>query len=479
MAGNESTYGTQRVSFVGSPEQRSPIGISKDQRFINFFPESIPSPITGVKHHFLQQRGGLQFLMDDHGFGAEGRGIYYYNGSIFTVIGGGLYRDGALIQALSTATGAVGFQEYAGTAKYLIVLDGISGWTINNLHVVVQITDVDFPSPHVVQAAYLDGYLFVAKFGTDDIYNCVLEDPFTWTTGDFITAEMFPDTITALCRQNNYVVALGQQTIEYFYDTGVFPGTPLARNASALHQIGTPAARTVSQAEEQIVFVGQTAAGGRTVWVMNGFTPTEISIEPVKNSLDAEGTLISNATAFCVRSKGHRFYVLGLTNVTWVYDFEEQMWHQWAAADGSANFNCRFASDYTLGSPIMLDQVYGTVYLMSSTSSRDDINNVLLNVTSTAISGKLDFGTMNRKFMYRFTLICDVPAASGAASYTLSWSDDDYQTYSTARTVSIDDTMPTVTQLGAFRRRAFKLTYSQPYPMRLEGFEVDLNIGSQ
>lgn len=478
MATNqEGSYLTERVSFVGSPEQRTGTVSTKDQQFINFFSESIKAPITGANQIYLQQRAGL--VMAQATAAGEGRGVYYYNSSIFAVVGNTLYRNGVALQVLSTSTGPIGFQEYAGSARYLIVLDGVSGWVISLTNVVTQITDPDFPTPHVVQAAYLDGYLLVAKTNTDDIYNCVLDNPFSWLPGDFITAEMFPDAIVALCRQNNYVVALGSQTIEYFYDTGVFPGTPLARNASALHQIGCSAPRSMVQVEEQVIFAGQTATGGRSVWLMSGFTPQEIGIEPVRISLDAEGTNITNVVGFCVRSKGHRFYVLSLTNITWVYDFEEQMWHRWTNASGAGNFNCRHASDYPTGSPILLDNLTGALYFLDGTVSTDYVAGVTTSIKSVAVSSKMDFGSMNRKFMHRFTLLADVPAASGAASYSIEWSDDDYQTWSTIRTVTIDDTMPSLTQLGSFRRRAFRLTYTQPYPMRLQGFEIDLNAGSQ
>ena len=479
MGANQyTTYKTERVNFIGGPEQRTGGTSTKDQQFINFFPEMLVSPISNSRHYYLQQRGGLVYNLSTAT--GTGRGVYYYNGSIFSVVGNQLYRNSTAIQTLSTSTGTVGFQEYSGLLNYLIVLDGVSGWVINSTNVVTKITSPNFPTPHVVQSAYLDGYLFVVKVGTDDLNNCVLNDPFTWNAGDFISAEMFPDTVVALCRQNNYVVALGQQTIEYFYDTGTFPGTPLARNAAALHQIGSPAPDSLVPIEEQVIFVGQTAAGGRTIWAFDGFSPSEIGVEPVRTSLDNEGVNIANAKAFCVRNKGHRFYVINLTSVTWVYDFEEKMWHQWTNYDGTVKFNCDYASDYTTGSPLMQDRTTGYVYTMNAAVSTDATGvSTTSNIKSVAISSKLDFNTLDRKFLYRLTLVCDVPAAASATSATLAWSDDDYQTWSAARTIIIDDTMPCITQLGSFRRRAFKLIYSQPYPMRLEGFEVDLNIGTK
>lgn len=479
MAGQpEGTYISERVTFVGSPEQRTGLSTTTDQQFINFFPELLGSSLTGAKHYYLEQRGGLVYHQEtDPGIA---RGIYYYNGSVFSVVGDELYRDDVVIQILSTIDGPVGFHEYAGAdVKYLVVLDGISGWTISSTNVVAQITDADFPTPHLVQAAFLDGYLFVVKAGTDDIYNCVLENIFSWAPGDFITAEMSQDTLKALCRQNNYVVAIGERTIEYFYNTGEFPGTPLARNAAALHQIGTSAPATLAQVEEQLLFVGQTATGGRTVWMMNGFTPTEISTEVIRRSLDAETLNISNAKAFCVRSKGHKFYVINLSTITWVFDLDTKMWHQWADSTGINKFPCDYASDHPLGAPLMQDRFLGFNYIMTGGVSTDSTGaGTTVNVTSIATSSKLDFGTMNSKFMHRFTLVCDAPSGT-ANSCTLQWSDDDYKTWTAARTIQLNDTMPTITQLGRFRRRAFKLTYSQPVPLRLEGFEVDINAGNQ
>lgn len=474
-----TTYSTKRVPFIGNPEQRTGASTSKDQLFVNFFPES-KKGLEGNKF-YLEQRAGLVYLFSAP-IAGEGRGIYYWNGSAFFVVGDTLYRNAIPIQVLSTPTGTVGFQEIAnGTnQKYLVVLDGVSGWVINTSNTVTKITSVNFPSPHVVQAGSLDGYLVVVKSGTADLYSCNSVDPLTWTAGNFISAEAFPDTVVALCKQNNYIVALGQQTLEYFYDAGTSPGTPFARNSAALHQIGTPAPYTLAQIEEQLVFVGQTQTGGRTVWLMNGFTPTEIGTEPIRQSLDFEGSNIANAKAFVIRSKGHKFYVLNLTSVTWVFDFDSQMWHQWANYTGTAKFNGDYASDYYTGSPLVLDRTNGLVYALTEGVSKDSISSVATaNITSIAISDKLDFGTINSKFMHRVSLICDVPFGDNTTSCTLYWTDDDYQTYTTGRTITISNTMPTITQLGRFRRRAFKLVYSDAYPMRLEGLEIDINMGTQ
>ena len=473
---NNGTYQTQQISFVGTPQQRS-ASSAKDRRLVNCFIETLRSGTGQDARQSLVQRSGLSYQSSTAS--GVGRGIYYYNGSLFVVVGNQLYRNGAAIQTLSTSTGPIGFIEYAGLLPYLIVLDGTSGWTINSTNVVVQITDADFPTPHSVQAAYLDGYLLVVKANTADIYNCDLDDPFVWQAGNFITAEMYPDNLVGCIRQNNYVVGIGSQTLEYFYNTGAFPGTPLGRNQAAFHQIGCCAPKTILQSEEQVMFVGQTASGGRTVWVLDGFKPTEIASDVVRRSLDAEGTNISNAYAFCIRNKGHRFFAIQLTSKTWVFDFDEKEWHEWADYTAATKFPCDVATDHPTGSAYFLDRASGFVYKFDAALSTDSTGvATTANITSVATTMKYDFGGMTVKFMHRLSFVCDVPNGGNSTSISLEWSDDDYQTWSTARVVPISDTMPSIKQLGSFRRRAFRITYSQAYPLRLDGAEIDLNMGN-
>lgn len=473
-----TSYNTKRISFVGNLNQRTGYSTATDQRYVNFYPVDVKA-IDGPSF-YLEQRAGLVYQQGT--VAGEGRGIYYWNGSTFYVVGNTLYRNGTSLQVLSTATGAVGFSEFANDVNqtFLIVLDGTSGWVIKQDFTITKITDADFPTPHCVHAGYLDGYLVVAKVGTADLYNSNLIDPLLWTAGDFISAETFPDPIVAVCRQTNYIVAIGTQTTEFFYDTGEFPGTPLARNSAAFHQIGSPAPDTLAQIEEQVIFVGQTQTGGRTVYTFNGFNPSDISTLAVREALDAEGANINKARAFCIRTKGRKFYVLNLTNVSFVYDFDTQVWHHWADYTGVGRFNCDFATDATTGSPILLDRTTGYVYVLTEGISKDATSpTTTANITSIAISDKYDFGVMNNKFMNRLSLVCDVPNGNNVVSCQLSWTDNDYQSFTTPRTIPISNTMPVITQLGMFRRRAFKLVYSDAYPLRLQGFEVDINLGIQ
>ena len=453
------------------------------------------------------------------------------------VVGNKVYANGSAVLTLATSTGSIGFTEFvssAGTVS-LVLLDGTDGYVFSNSTTAVKIStatqtawvastayilndvvrpttdngklyqcttagtsgstepswtttvgdtftdggahwvciDFAFPTPHVPIPIFIDAYLFIAKQGTADIYNSNLDNPALWTPGDYISAEMYPDIVVALSKNNNYIYAVGSSSVEYLYDVANATGSPLGRHDSAVQQFGTAARDSVIQTEVEVIMIGETNNGGHTVWTIDGFKATEIGIPAVKSALLQEGANLPNAQAFCIRVSGQKCYVICLTNRTLVYSFDTKMWHEWGTSGGA--FLCSHGTDGPNGSAYMLDKTNGNIYTMDETLFTDA--GTAINCVFT--SAKLDFDTINRKFMYRLSIIGDVPDSSGAdIAVSVQWSDDDYKTFSSARTLNFNADLPKIDQLGQFRRRAFKLTYSLPHLLRLEGLEVDINKGS-
>ena len=54
------------------------------------------------------------------------------------------------------------------------------------------------------------------------------------------------------------------------------------------------------------------SAGGRAVWMLDGFVPKKVSDEYIERILDAEGDALVDATGFGLRTNGHFFYVINL-----------------------------------------------------------------------------------------------------------------------------------------------------------------------
>lgn len=472
----QSTYTTKRYDLVGTSNARNGSTLTQDQRYVNMFPERWKDSTLDYKKYYLRQRPGLSFSQTTTT--GAGRGGVYFNGHNYTAVGNQLYQDGTAVKTLGNSTGHVGFTQYNGTYTALIVLDGIKGFVVKTDLSVTEITDIDFPTPHLPFPSFVDGYLFITLAGTDDIYNCDLEDPFTWTAGNFITAELYPDKIVALAKNNNYIYAIGEKTIEYFYDAAIASGSPLQRNDTAVQQMGCPAPNTLAETDREIIFVGTTSNGGRTVWKILGFEPKEIGTPVVNESLDAEGTNIINGTAFNIRVLGHKFYVLNLTSRTWVYDVDEDLWHEWSYTDAATPFLCQYAWDHPDGSARMQHPTNGNILKVNPSTTTDEY----ASGSSTPIycliqSDKIDLSSTRHKFCNRFTLIGDAPNSSADTNISIQWSDDDYKTWSTARNLAMNGVYSTITRLGNFRQRAWRIIYTDAYPLRLEGYDIDVNIG--
>jgi hypothetical protein len=253
--------------------------------------------------------------------------------------------------------------------------------------------------------------------------------------------------------------------------------SPLSRHDSAVQQFGTIAPASVVQTEEEVILIGATGNGGHTVWTINGFKAKEIGIPSVRSIFRAEGSALASARCHCIRVSGQKLYIITLSSSTLVYSFDTNMWSEWySGATNSTNFIGSHSSDGPNGMAYVLDYQTGVVYSISEDSHTDNGATILCQI----ITPKYDFDTFNRKFMARLSIIGDVPDGSGSGNVMqVSWTDNDYQTWTTARDLSFDFDFPCIAQLGNFRRRAFKFEYSQPYLLRLEAFEVDINKGNQ
>jgi hypothetical protein len=86
-----------------------------------------------------------------------------------------------------------------------------------------------------------------------------------------------------------------------------------------------------------------------------------------------------------------------------------------------------------------------------------------------------DFGSLTNKFMYRFGVVgTTVGQVTDVTPLLVSWTDDTYRTFSNVRFYDTDHRR-ILTQLGKFKRRAFKLDYNGEERLRLEELEFTLD----
>jgi Phage stabilisation protein len=476
----EQTQSTKRFSFI-SPGSMRGTDTTKDYRLLNFVGEVIDVPgqsnnSPSSKEFYTRTRPGLTTVYTITSSSSP-KGTYNWNGHIMSVIGGTVYYDGTLLQVLPASSGGdVGWTEFldsTGTRK-LVMVDGTYGYVFTAYNAApTQIVDADFPTPHVANPVFMDGYLYLAKANTQDIYNSDLDNPAVWTAGNFISAEMYPDTIQCLSKNNNYLYAVGQTTIEYFYDAGNATGTPLARHDAAVQQFGTEAPRSVIQTDKEVFLIGDTGAGGRTVWAIDGFKASEIGSATVKTALDAEGTSITTTKAFSIRTLNQKFYVFTLPSSgrTFAYSSDSKDWYEW-----TFTYPTYYSTDYTTGSPVA--QVFTGSQTIIAKFDATTFADVGSQLTGTITTPRMDFGTIDRKRCDLLVIVGDAPNGASNVALGVQWSNDDYQTLSTSRTLYLNPSYSGIFRLGMFRRRSYKFTYNQPYPWRAEGMEITVNKGS-
>ena len=487
-----STYRTQQIAFSGDPSLRSgDMSTAKDLQIINFYYE-----FTGKDNRnsesALKKRPGLantSYTLSKPGANDVIRGSFYFPdiNAFFWVVDTGVYRlkpgtsaTPVNIQTLTTSSGQVGFCSYikSDNTRYVVFTDGTKMYAHNVTGATsAEIVDADLPTPHVPCPVYLDGYIFIAKASTGDIYNSNVDDLTAWTPGDFMSVEMAPDHIQKLIRTRNYIVALGKESIEFFYDAGVATGSPLQRNDAPYKTLGFVTG--LCSIGDTTFFVGQEPGQGLRVYAMNGFTIKAVSNEYVERSLqvtssteNTKGSVYLDRDGYSLTVDGHNFYALVTTQTTWVFDYEHNKWYEWKNTAGTALGIEAVWNEYNSGCYVAI--AGKTDISVLSPKVYQDYSS---NFTATYITERIDFETWNRKFMSRLMLYTDRPVASGTSNIAVSYSDDDYLSYSTARNINVFAERPCLYRLGKFINRSFKFAYADNYPLRLRGIEVELNIG--
>jgi hypothetical protein len=152
-------------------------------------------------------------------------------------------------------------------------------------------------------------------------------------------------------------------------------------------------------------------------------------------------------------------------------DLETRLWTR-GAFKSDTTFPITFATNINVtgkGNVSVFSLSTGTsLFYFDPSVYRDDTTNFTVQVTTE----KYNFDTMHYKAMSRVVVYGDKSTGSLSVSYT----DDDYQSFSTARLVSMATSKPMLHRFGLFTSRAFKVTYTDNSPIRLHHLEVDFNI---
>ena len=470
----QSFPSTVDIPLFGMPLQRG-VGTG-DQRYVNVLFEKIKNPGTGGESYYVIKRPGLANSTQPPAGAATGRGIYAWQGRIYSAFANKLYSGTTdLGVTLAGTSGRVWFTETAPTSssQLLVVCDGADNYNITTGDVATQIDESDdaqYPTATLGPIVYMDDYLFQGK-STGAIWNCDSDSFASWTAGAFYSSSFYGDDLEALARVKEQLVGFGKKGTEFFFDNQTTP-SPLMRITQNALQVGMAHRNSLAQAGDTLLWVSEAwGDGGRSVWQMDGISKISMVSNPtIDRFLAAEGSSISSCDAWIERINGHLTYVLNLSSAdrTFVYDLEERMWCEWSNT-ATARFPGISATSLN-GTVYVQDRTNGRIYTLLPTTYQDSGSNF----TVTIQTDNYDFGTPFEKFQSGLWIIGD----NTTGNLSVSEADDDYTTFNTARTIDMSSIHKFLAEGGSFHRRAYRLTYADNYALRLSKMSLQLDIGN-
>jgi hypothetical protein len=337
--------------------------------------------------------------------------------------------------------------------------------------------DVDLPSPNSVTD--LDGYLVFSigdgrAFATD--LNAV-----TVNALSFGKAESKPDGLTRIVTWGQRLLMCGPETIEIWNDQGLSP-FPFAR--SEVIPVGIAGPYCITGFERNFskgIFI---IAGDNTVQQLNGYTFGKIStpdldglIEDVSDKTELEMS--------CYSSRGHSFIEISSTTWTWVYNINNQRWHERKKYLGSRS---RITNTYYAFSKWLCgDTETGNIQQITDVQL-EIANPMVCEVWSAPVQ---NFPARVRVASAYFDFSVGVGVASGTdpiatdPTVEISWSDDGGQTFSTPRQRKLGRQSRGLTRIrinqcgtSGSQGRIWRVTMSDPVHFGLMGGQMSSELRS-
>ena len=432
----------------------------------NLFP--IPDVVGGKTMLALRNTPGMK-LWATVGSG-DFRGNFVWYDYLYSVVGNTIYKINSngvstSVGTLSTTTGDV---YMCGGVTYMLITDGSKGYyRIQADTTLTEITDADFPIPGSCE--YQDGYFIVSEKDTDYFYISAVEDPSSWDSLEFASAEDTPDDVLVLVSHARQLWLFGEETTEVFVNTGNST-YPFSRLSGAVLPIGVGAKGSVARGPEGLYLIDnyyrpRHAAGYDLV----GIAPEQIQhqIDSYERKDDAEGWIYSMG--------GHSFYVLTFPTAkkTWVYDITTQLWH--SMSSGLTGGIHRGKHGVSFADKILVGDCYnGNLYELDYETYSDVGDNNRRVRTAQPIHKNrslVSFSSFEIEFESGVGLVTGQGSDPQAM---LDWSDDGGHTWSNEHWASIGKigeykTRVIWRRLGVSRSRIFRVTISDPVKIFMIG----------
>ena len=285
---------------------------SSQQRVVNFY----PVPTDDKDRVALQGTPGLTSVLTTDDI----RGWIYLGGVLYVLAGVTFYSVSSsyVATAIGVVTGTDRAILAASSGQIGIAADGKGFMYTLSTGVFGEITDPDFPST-VTSVTWQDGYFLWSAEDGQFVYSDVT-DGTDYDALDFGSAEANPDGIVRTFSDHQQVAMLGQETVEFFRNTGT--SSPWRRANELALEIGLIGKHAVTKFDNSIAWVDN----HRRVVTLPGVSYQVISGARVAKALKACAAP-TDIIATTIVLDGYEILVLYIPGQgTWAYPVTSGQW---------------------------------------------------------------------------------------------------------------------------------------------------------
>ncbi len=444
------------------------------QRAVNLFPsptgdEKVPAT--------LLHTSGLSTLVDLGG--SQVRALMPFNSKLYAIVDNTVYLVTVAADKMSATSSSIGTIN-AGSGRIswarnptqiMFVTGGTKGYIITaSTDTLAEITDGDFTGGVMVD--FIDSYFVYNTPDASTMYSTTINNGTSVSALDVATAEGSPDLLKGLIAYKKEIWALGETSIEVWYNAANVTGFPFSVRDGALIDLGTSAPHSACRANNNLLWLDDR----RFVIQVSGYTPTIVS-NPAISAKFQSYTTVSDAFGFAFKDRGHFFYQLTFPTEgkTWVYDLDNKAWHERSYRDPVSDTDTRhLANCHANFQNMNLVGAFnsGKIYKMSG-DYYDDAGNPIVRIRTTShYTTELKQYGFNSLELHAENGKGTVTSTGSDPQISMRYSNDGGYTWShhMARSIGkIGEYNKRVrwNRLGTGREWIFEFTYCEPTPLGL------------